>query len=124
MLAVGSSSVRRPIPNLLLSNVFRPAVWALCQHLAGELATDGIRVNMLSPGRILTDRTRQLDQAQADRTGQSLEEVRAASEATIPMGRLGDPPEFGRVAAFLCSEAASYITGESLLVDGGMVRSL
>ncbi len=124
VLAVGSSSVRRPIPNLLLSNVFRPAVWALCQHLAGELAADGIRVNMLSPGRILTDRTRQLDQARADRTGQSLEEVRAASEATIPMGRLGDPPEFGRVAAFLCSEAASYITGESLLVDGGMVRSL
>lgn len=124
VLALGSSSVERPIPNLLLSNVFRPAVWALCNHLAAELAPDNIRVNMLSPGRILTDRTEQLDRAKAERSGQSLEAVRAASLAAIPLGRLGTTEEFGRVAAFLCSDAASYITGSSILVDGGMVRCL
>lgn len=124
VLAIGSSSVERPIPNLLLSNVFRPAVWALCNHLAGELAPRGIRVNLLSPGRILTDRTEQLDRARAERTGQDLEAVRAASIAAIPLGRMGSPAEFGRVAAFLCSDAASYITGSSVLVDGGMVQNL
>jgi 3-oxoacyl-[acyl-carrier protein] reductase len=124
ILTIGSSSVERPIPNLLLSNVFRPAVWGLCNHLATELAPRGIRVNMLSPGRILTGRTEQLDRAKAERTGQTLEEVQAASLATIPMGRFGDPAEFGRMAAFLCSDAASYVTGSSLLADGGSVQNL
>ena len=124
ILALASSSVKQPIPNLILSNVFRPAVQALCKSLASELAGDGIRVNCLSPGRILTDRTAFLDRARAERENLSLEQVRAASVAAIPLGRLGDPVEFGRVAAFLCSEAASYVTGSSVLVDGGMVRGL
>lgn len=124
ILALASSSVKQPIPNLVLSNVFRPAVHALCKTLASELAADGIRVNCISPGRILTDRTDVLDRSRAEREQRSLEEVRASSIAAIPMGRLGEPREFGRMAAFLCSEAASYVTGSSVLVDGGMVKGL
>ena len=124
ILATASSSVVQPIPNLLLSNVFRPAVRALCKHLAEELAGDGIRVNVLSPGRVLTPRIDQLDQANAAKTGSTPEQVRADAIAKIPMGRLGDPAEFGRVAAFLSSPAASYVTGEHLLVDGGLIRGL
>jgi 3-oxoacyl-[acyl-carrier protein] reductase len=124
ILAFGSSSVKEPIPNLLLSNVFRPAVRGLLKHLASELAPRGIRVNFLSPGRILTDRTRQLDAARAARENRTPEEVQRETVARIPLGRMGEPAEFGKVAAFLCSEAASYITGESWLVDGGMVKSL
>lgn len=124
VLALASSSVRQPIPNLLLSNVFRPAVQALTNALAAELAGDGIRVNCLSPGRIQTGRTDALDRARAERQGSTFEEVRAASVATIPLGRMGTPEEFGRVAAFLLSDAASYLTGSSVLADGGMVRCL
>ncbi len=124
ILCLASSSVREPIANLVLSNVFRPAVRALCKSLANELAADRIRVNCLSPGRIMTDRIRQLDQARADREGRGIEEVQADSVKSIPLGRVGDPAEFGRVATFLCSEAASYMTGSSVFVDGGMLRSL
>lgn len=124
ILALGSSSVKQPIPNLLLSNVFRPAVQALVKHMAIEYAPSGVRINMLSPGRILTARLDQLDAARAEREGKTPGEVRAASVSSIPLGRLGTPDEFGRVAAFLCSGAASYMTGSSVLVDGGMVRAL
>jgi 3-oxoacyl-[acyl-carrier protein] reductase len=121
ILAFASSSVRQPIENLTLSNTLRPAVAALCKSLADELAPT-VRVNCLSPGRILTDRTRTLDEAKARREGKPVDQVRAESEAAIPLGRLGNPDEFGRVAAFLVSPAASYVTGASVLVDGGMVR--
>ena len=124
ILALASSSVKSPIPNLMLSNVFRPAVHGLCNALSVELAGDGIRVNVLSPGRVETERIMQLDRARAENEGLPLEEVKRASLAAIPLGRLGEPEEFGRVAAFLCSEAASYMTGSSVLVDGGMVRCL
>jgi len=124
VLVLGSSSVKQPIPNLVISNVYRPGIRALVKHLAIELAPHGVRVNMLSPGRILTDRTRQLDAARARREGRSEEDVRAETVAQIPLGRLGEPGEFARVAAFLLSPAASYVTGESVLVDGGMVRAL
>lgn len=124
ILALGSSSVKSPIPNLLLSNVFRPAVHGLCKTLSTELAPEGIRVNVLSPGRVETERIMQLDRARAENEGRPLEEVKRASLSSIPMGRLGKPEEFGRVAAFLCSEAASYMSGSSVLVDGGMVRCL
>lgn len=124
ILALASSSVKRPIPNLLLSNVYRPAVQALTNALAAEFAPHGIRVNCLSPGRIRTSRTDELDVKRAEREGRSVEEVRKASVATIPLGRMGDTEEFGRVAAFLLSDAASYMTGSSILVDGGAVRCL
>lgn len=124
ILTIASSSVRSPVPNLLLSNVFRPAVYGLCKSLSIELAGEGIRVNLISPGRIETERIVQLDQAVARKEGRPVEEVTARTVASIPMGRLGQPDEFGRVGAFLCSEAASYITGSNILVDGGLVRSL
>lgn len=124
VLALASSSVKAPIGNLTLSNVLRPAVQALMKTLSLELAGRGIRVNTLSPGRVLTPRITQLDQARAKREGSTLDAVREASVKAIPLGRLGDPDEFGMVAAFLVSDAASYMTGSSILVDGGMVRCL
>lgn len=124
VLVLGSSSVKQPIPNLVLSNVFRPGLQGLVKHLSEELAPLNVRVNMVSPGRILTERIEQLDAAQAQREGRSVEQVRADSVSRIPAGRLGDPEEFGRVAAFMASPAASYMNGSSLLVDGGMVRAL
>ncbi len=124
VLALASSSVKAPIPNLTLSNVLRPAVNALVKSLSIELAGDGIRVNCLSPGRVLTPRILQLDEARAKREGSTVDAVREASVKAIPLGRLGDVEEFGRVAAFLVSDAASYMTGSSVLVDGGSVRCL
>jgi 3-oxoacyl-[acyl-carrier protein] reductase len=124
ILVIVSSSVKRPLPNLLLSNVFRPAVQGLCKSLSLELASENIQVNCLAPGRIETERVAALDQALAERQKSSFAEVRAKSIAGIPMGRLGVPEEFGRVAAFLCSEAAIYMTGSTVLVDGGAVSCL
>ncbi|MFC4453968.1 SDR family oxidoreductase [Deinococcus sonorensis] len=124
ILTILSSSVRKPIDNLTLSNTFRPAVHGLCKSLSTELAPLNIQVNGLAPGRIETERINQLDDAQAEKRGLSRAEVRAASERQIPMGRLGQPQEFGQVAAFLCSPVASYVNGSVLLVDGGAVTSL
>jgi 3-oxoacyl-[acyl-carrier protein] reductase len=124
ILTIMSSSVKQPIPNLLISNVYRPGLVGLTKSLAIDLAPRGIRVNGLAPGRIATERTKQLDEAAAKKQGKSVEEVRAASVASIPMGRLGEPAEFGRVAAFLSSPAASYVTGQVLIADGGSVRAL
>ena len=83
-----------------------------------------MRVLGLAPGRIATDRTAQLDAATATRTGRNIDDVAAASRATIPLGRYGDTAEFGRVAAFVCSPAASYITGTTIIVDGGKLEGL
>ncbi len=124
ILTILSSSVKKPIDNLTLSNTFRPAVQGLCKSLSLELAADNIQVNGLAPGRIETGRINQLDDAMAAKQGKSRAEVRAASEAQIPMKRLGQPEEFGRVAAFLCSPAAEYVNGSVLLVDGGAMTSL
>lgn len=124
IVMIASSSVKTPIPNLLLSNVFRPAIQGLCKALAIELAADNIRVLCLCPGRIETERVNSLDSQNAERQGISLEAVRQRSVSSIPLQRLGQPEEFGRVAAFLCSSAASYVTGSSIFVDGGSVRCL
>ena len=124
VLTILSSSVRKPIDNLTLSNTFRPAVQGLCKSLSLELAGDNIQVNGLAPGRIETGRINQLDDAVAEKLGKTRAEIRAASEAQIPMKRLGQPEEFGRVAAFLCSPAAEYVNGSVLLVDGGAMTSL
>jgi 3-oxoacyl-[acyl-carrier protein] reductase len=120
---IGSSSWRQPIPGLDASNVFRPGVAALVKVLARELAP-GVRFIGLAPGRIDTDRLRSLDSSRAERTGSSLDEVRTASEAEIPMGRYGSPEEFGRVAAFLLSPAASYVSGSTVQVDGALITAL
>jgi 3-oxoacyl-[acyl-carrier protein] reductase len=119
-----SSSVKEPLPNLALSNVMRSGVTALAKTLSLELAADRIRVNTLIPGRIDTDRVRQLDSINAAKAGVSLEEQQARSAATIPLGRYGAPDDFGRVGAFLLSDAASYITGAAVQVDGGLVKGL
>ncbi|HEX7138715.1 MAG TPA: SDR family oxidoreductase [Vicinamibacterales bacterium] len=119
-----SSSVKEPIGNLALSNVFRSGVTSLAKTLSIELATDRIRVNTLIPGRIETDRLRSLDEINAKRSNTTVEEHRTRNMAAVPMGRYGMPDEFGRVGAFLLSDAASYITGANVQVDGGLVKGL
>jgi len=124
ILMLTSSSVKNPIPNLGLSNVIRPSVSALVKTLADELAPKKIRVNQLAPGRIATERLTYIDDLNAQRAGITLEEQRRRSTGAIPMGRYGEPNEFARAAAFLLSDAASYITGATLQVDGGAIRSI
>jgi 3-oxoacyl-[acyl-carrier protein] reductase len=119
-----SSSVKEPIANLALSNVLRSGVTSLAKTLSLELAPDKIRVNTLIPGRIATDRLRQLDEINAKRSGIALEDQQARAAATIPLGRYGAPDDFGRMGAFLLSDAASYVTGASVQVDGGMIKGL
>jgi len=117
-----SSSVRQPIPALITSNVLRPGLAGLVKSLTSEIAP--IRINGVAPGRFATERVRQLDTARAAASGASIEDVRRQTEATIPLGRYGDTAEIGRVAAFLLSPAASYVTGAIMPVDGGMVNAL
>ncbi|NGO11599.1 SDR family oxidoreductase [Streptomyces sp. HC44] len=124
ILAVGSSGIAAPLPDLALSNAGRAALAAYLKTLAAETAADGVTVNLLLPGRIATDRVAALDAAKAAREGRTAEEVAAASRATIPAGRYGTPEEFGAVAAFLCGQPAAYVTGTALRCDGGLVRSL
>ena len=119
-----SSSVKEPIGNLALSNVLRASVAALAKTLSIELAPSRIRVNNLIPGRIETDRLRQLDEINAKRAGIPVEHQRANSAAAIPLGRYGTPDDFGRAAAFLLSDAASYITGASVQIDGGLIKGV
>ncbi len=124
ILMTTSSAVKEPIGNLALSNVVRASVAALVKTLANELAPQRIRVNNLVPGRIDTDRVRELDEGRAQATGIPLEEQRRRMEATIPLGRYGATDEFGAAAAFLLSDASSYTTGALVQVDGGMTRGV
>ncbi len=119
-----SSTVKEPVPSLALSNVMRSGVTSFAKTLSLELAPDRIRVNTLIPGRIATDRLRQLDEINATKAGIALEEQQKRGAATIPIGRYGAPDDFGRVGAFLLSDAASYITGASVQVDGGLIKGL
>ena len=119
-----SSSVKEPIANLALSNVMRASVGALAKTLSNELAPQNIRVNHLLPGRIDTDRVRQLDTARSKQAGISVEEQRSRTEKAIPLGRYGVAEEFAKAAAFLLSDASAYTTGASLQVDGGMIRGV
>lgn len=123
VIAVGSSGVQQPIERLALSNVGRAALAGYLKTLAGEVAGDGVTVNMVLPGRIDTDRVSALDAATAERTGATVEQVRTRSESAIPAGRYGTPDEFAAVVLFLASNAASYVTGEQIRCDGGMVRA-
>lgn len=111
-----SSSVKAPLPGLSISNGFRPGLAMLAKDLADELGPQGTRVLSLVPGRILTDRTLALEKGNP--------EARKASEAVIPLRRLGRPQEFGAVAAMMLSPAASYVTGCIVPIDGGMIRAL
>jgi len=122
ILVILSSSAREPIPGLTTSNLIRPGLAGLIKSLVEEIAP--IRINGLAPGRLATDRIAQLDAARAERSGQTIEEITRRMIETIPLGRYGDPGELGRVAAFLLSPAASYVTGAIVPVDGGMIRAL
>ncbi len=124
ILTIASSSVKQPIENLILSNIFRAGIAGLSKSLATEFAPDGVLVNVLGPGRIATDRSASMDAATAESRGVSVEQVREQMSARIPLGRYGTPEELAKVAAFLCSPANGYVTGQALLVDGGMVRAL
>ena len=123
-----STSVRQPTQylNLILSNALRAAVHGMLKTLSKDLATDGIRVNAVQPGRIATDRLIQLDTDTAKRTGRTAEEVRREYETSgmIPLGRYGDPKEYAAAVVFIASQRASYITGVSLQVDGGMLQAM
>jgi 3-oxoacyl-[acyl-carrier protein] reductase len=114
-----SSSVRSPIPGLAISNGLRPGLAMAAKTLADEYGPQGSRVNVVLPGRIDTDRVRELDEAGGDP-----EASRRRSEAGIPLGRYGTPEEFGRVTAFVTSPAASYLSGTAVSVDGGATRVL
>ena len=124
ILTVGSSGVVQPIPTLALSNTLRSALVGWSKSLATDLASEGITVNMLIPGRIHTDRVDELDAANAKKAGRTVDEIATASRATIPAARYGRVEEFAKVAAFLCSAPASYVTGSLVRCDGGLIRSV
>jgi len=124
LINIASSSIKEPISGLILSNTFRTGIVGLSKSLAEELAPYNILVNTVGPGRIATDRIVHLDQVTAEKTGKTVKEVQAQELRSIPLGRYGEPDEFGKFVAFLASEANSYVTGSSFLIDGGKVKSI
>lgn len=121
---ITSISVKQPIQGLMLSNALRAAVVGMAKTLAAELAPDGILVNNVCPGRIATDRLVQLDASRAQRSGVPVEQVRQEAQRTIPLGRYGQPEELAALVTFLASAQASYITGTTILCDGGLYGGL
>jgi 3-oxoacyl-[acyl-carrier protein] reductase len=125
IIHIVSSSVKQPIEGLLLSNALRPGVIGLAKTLSRELAPYQITVNNVCPGRILTDRLRQTSNIQAKMAqGQTEEEALRDLTKDIPLGRVGQPSELGAIVAFLASQQASYITGTTIQIDGGLIQSL
>jgi 3-oxoacyl-[acyl-carrier protein] reductase len=124
ILTVTSSSIKEPIDNLLLSNVFRSGVTSLVKSLSFQVAKENIRINNLVPGFFDTDRLKELDLRNSGEWRLSLENVRKINFEKIPMGRYGKPDEFGKAAIFLLSEASSYVTGETFIIDGGKMRTV
>jgi 3-oxoacyl-[acyl-carrier protein] reductase len=122
IITIASTSVQQPLPNLVLSNALRSSIVGWSKTLSAEVARDGITVNMVLPGRILTDRTGQLDAANAKAQGKTVAEITEAMLASIPAGRYGRVEEFADVVCFLASARASYVTGSMIRVDGGAVR--
>lgn len=116
-----SASTKQAIDGLLLSNTFRAGLVGLGKTLARELGPDKILVNTVGPGRIDTERVAQLDQLWAEQKGITYTDQRHQSESSIPLGTYGEPADFARIVVFLCSEANAYLTGQNLLIDGGMV---
>ena len=124
ILNITSIAAKQPIEGLMLSNSLRAAVIGFARTLANEVAPFGVTVNNLLPGYTRTDRVQELARAAAGKPGASNTDPVSKWEKEIPMGRLGEPREFAALAAFLASERASYITGSSIAVDGGWIRSL
>lgn len=124
IINIASSSFKQPIDGLILSNTFRTAINGLSKSLSSELGQDGILINTIGPGRIGTDRVAELDGKVAEARSMSPEQVKEQMEKAIPLGRYGTPEEFAKMIVYLGSEANTYITGQSFLIDGGMVKSL
>ncbi|MBX6376470.1 MAG: SDR family oxidoreductase [Acetobacteraceae bacterium] len=124
VIVVGSTGMQHPIPTLALSNTLRASIWAWLKTLSGEVAKDGVTMNVLAPGTILTDRVNQTTTVRAQRLGISFEEALEKAANEIPMERLGTPADFGPMGAFLASDKAGYITGTIIRVDGGRVRGM
>ncbi|MBO69169.1 MAG: 3-oxoacyl-ACP reductase [Acidiferrobacteraceae bacterium] len=124
IITITSSSVKEPIDNLLLSGVMRSGVASLAKSLATELAPQKIRVNNLVPGQIETDRLRENIRTQSKSMNLSFEQLWEQRGDGVPLGRFGEPDEFGKAGVFLLSDVASYVTGETLVVDGGAMKTV
>lgn len=124
IIVITSTSVKQPIPGLLLSNTIRAGIVGLCKTLSQEFAPYGITVNNVAPGSFDTDRLKHLHERNAQTAGITFEEARKQAETKIPLGRLGRPEELANAIVFLASEAASYITGQTILVDGGQTLGI
>jgi len=124
IVTITSMSVKEPIDMLLLSNVFRSGVTSLAKSLSRDLASYNIRINNILPGRLDTERVAQLDGIAAKNKGVTVNEVRSMYHDQIPLGRYGKPEELGNLAAFLLSDRASFITGTTIPVDGGMLKTV
>jgi 3-oxoacyl-[acyl-carrier protein] reductase len=123
ILNVTSSSIKQPVEDLILSNTFRMGVLGLTKTLSKELAEDNILINTVGPGRIETERVQQIDAKKAEKSGKTPEEVKAESEASIPLARYGQPEEFASLVVFLASPKNTYTTGQHLVIDGGMTNA-
>jgi 3-oxoacyl-[acyl-carrier protein] reductase len=124
ILNITSIAAKQPVDGLMLSNSIRAAVSGWARTLANEVATHGVTVNNILPGYTRTERVQQLNEAAAVRDGLTVEEIERKTEGQIPMRRMAEPEEFAAAVAFLASSRASYITGQSIAVDGGWIRSL
>ncbi|MCU6792519.1 SDR family oxidoreductase [Paenibacillus sp. WQ 127069] len=124
IINIASSSIKQPIPGLILSNTFRLGIVGLTKSLAEELAPYHILINTVAPGRIATDRVAFLDQIKAEKTGVTVEQIKLESQKNIPLKRYGSPEEFANVVTFLVSDASTYMTGSSFLIDGGMIKAI
>ncbi|WP_149536069.1 SDR family oxidoreductase [Siccirubricoccus phaeus] len=124
IIVVGSTGLQHPIPTLALSNTLRASIWGWLKTLSGEVAKDGVTMNILAPGTIQTDRVIQTTTKRAQQLNISYEDALAQAAAEIPAGRLGVPGDYGPMGAFLASEKGGYITGSLIRVDGGRVRGM
>ena len=124
IINISSSSVKEVLDGLILSNTFRAGMVGFAKTLAREVAGDNIMVNTIGPGKISTDRVAELNQIAADKQNLTLEQVVENTEKQIPRGRMGEPEEFAKIVVFLASSANSYMTGQSLVIDGGLLKAL
>lgn len=124
IINITSVSVKQPLDNLLLSNVYRAGVVGLAKTLSAQVAADGITINNVAPGYTRTDRVLELAQSRAVDEGRPREEILAETTASYPLKRMGEPEELAALVAFLASERASYITGTTIQVDGGYVKGM
>lgn len=121
---LASSSIKQTLDNLVLSNTMRPGIVGLAKSLSQELGEDNILINTVGPGTIETDRIAELNQVRAEQQGKAVETIKEEAEQKVPMKRYGNPNEFANAVVFLASGANTYITGQSLIVDGGLVKAL